>query len=136
MPHARRIFNESKSLPEGIAECSTRRSDMVALYLSSSRFGTITWKLEAVAQARKLSQEVGDPYLCILVASRESSILRMKGENLRSDEVLQGAMCKYIRNDGMSTLHFEDRRYNALTEAHTTPSGKSNIRRRSSENSA
>ena len=113
MPHARRILNESKLLLEGIAECSTRRSDMVGLYLSSSRFGTITWKLEAVAQARKLSQESGDPYLCMLVASRESSILRMKGETLKSNEVLQDARSKYIRHDRTLGLPFEDRRYNA-----------------------
>jgi len=113
MPHARRIFNESGLLSESIAGCSTKRGDMVGLYLSSSRFSTTTWKLEAVAQARKLSQEVCDPYLCMLVASRESSVLRMKGETLKSDEVLQDVMSKYLRHDGILMIPFGDLRCNA-----------------------
>jgi len=113
MPHARRIFKELGLPSESIDGCSTRRGDMVDLYLSSSRFSTTTWKLEAVAQARKSSQEVGDPYLCMLVASRESSVLRMKGETLKSDEVLQDVMNKYIRHDGISMVPFGDLRCNA-----------------------
>ena len=113
MPHARRIFKESGLLSESIAGCSTRRGDMIDLYLSSSRFSTTTWKLEAVAQARKLSQEAGDPYLCMLVASRESSLLRMKGEILKSDEVLQDVMSRYIRHDGILMMPFGDLRCNA-----------------------
>jgi len=113
MPHARRIFKESGLLLESIAEYSTRCGDMVELYLSSSRFSNTTWKLEAVAQARKVSQEVGDPYLCMLVTSRESSVLRMKGETLRSDEVLQDAMSKYIGHDGTLKSPFGDFRCNA-----------------------
>ena len=113
MPHARRILNESRLLPESIAWSSIRRSDMIELYLSSSRFGTITWKLEAVLQARKLSKELGDPYLCMLVASRESSVLRMKGDTLKSDEVLQDAMNKYIGHHGTLNLPLIDSRYNA-----------------------
>lgn len=109
MPHARRILTESGLLLESIAVCSTRRGDMVDLYLSSSRFSTATWKLEAVAQARKLSQEVDDPYLCVLVASHES----MRGETLKSDEVLQDAMSKFVRHDGTLRLPFGDPRCNA-----------------------
>lgn len=113
MPHARRISKESGLLLDSMAACSTRRGDMVDLYLSSSRFSTTTWKLEAVAQARRLSQEASDPYLCVLVASRESSVLRMKGETLKSDEVLQDAMSRYIRDDGTLRLPFGDLRCNA-----------------------
>ena len=112
MPHARRIFKESALLLEGIPGCSISLSDIIDLYLSSSRFGNTTWKLEAIAQARKLSREVDDPYLCLLVASRESSILRMKGETLKSDEVLQDSMSKYIRYDGILKGPFRDLRYN------------------------
>jgi len=113
MPHARRIFNESGLLLESIAGYSTRRGDMVDLYLSSSRFSTSIWKLEAVAEARKMLQEVGDPYVCMLVTSRESSVLRMKGETLKSDEVLQDVMSKHIRHDGILMMPFEDLRCNA-----------------------
>jgi len=86
---------------------------MVELYLSFSRFNTTTWKLDAVAQARKLSQEVFDLYLCMLVASRESSVLRVKGETLKSDEVLQDVMSKYFRHDGILMIPFGDLRCNA-----------------------
>ena len=113
MPHARRIFKESRLLLEPIPGCSISPSDIIDLYLSSSRFGNTTWKLEAIAQAKKLSQEVGDPYLRLLVASRESSVLRMKGETLKSDQVLQDSMSKYIRYDGILKLPFRDLRYNA-----------------------
>ena len=113
MPHVRRIVNESRLLPQSIAECSTQRGDMVGLYLSSSRFGSTTWKLEAIAQAKTLSQAFCDPYLCVLVASRESSILRMKDEPLKSDEVLQEAMSKYVRHGRAPSFAFEDPRYNA-----------------------
>ena len=89
MPHAKRIFNESRLLLETTLESPSRQSDMVGLYLSTSRFGTTTWKMKATRQAKKLSQGLGDPFLCMLVASRESSILRMNGENAKSEEVLE-----------------------------------------------
>ena len=113
MPHARRVLHESRLLLKSVAGCSTSRSDIAELYLSSSRFGDTTWKLEAVAQAKKLSLEVGDPYLCVLVASRESSILRMRGETLKSNEVLQVAMSKYIRKDETQRVAFGDLGYHA-----------------------
>ena len=113
MPHARRIFHESRLLTESVAGYSIRPGDMIELYLSCSRFGTITWKLEAVAQAKNLSENLGDPYLCAIVAIRESSILRMKGETPKSDEVLKDAMSKYIRRNGTLSLPLGDPRSNA-----------------------
>ena len=86
---------------------------MVGLYLSTSRFGTTTWKMEATRHAKKLSQGLGDPYLCMLVASRESSILRMKGENAKSEEVLEESMSKYMRLNQSQDFLSKNPRYNA-----------------------
>ena len=114
MPHARRIFKESKLLFETtIPEPLSRQSDMVGLYLSTSRFGTTPQKMEAIRQAKKLSQDLGDPYLCMLVAGRESSIQRMKGEYAKSEEVLEESMSKYMRLDQSQDFLSKDPRYNA-----------------------
>lgn len=113
MPHARRIFNESRLLLETIPESPNRQSDMVGLYISTSRFGTTTWKMEATRQAKKLLQGLSDPYLCMLVASRESSILRMKGENAESEEVLEESMRRYMRLDQSQDFLSKNPRYNA-----------------------
>lgn len=113
MPHARRIFNESRLLLETTQEPLSRQSDMVGLYLSTSRFGTTTWKMEATRQAKKLSQGLSDPYLSMLVASRESSILRMKGENAKSEEVLEEAMSNNARLDQSQDFLLKNPRYNA-----------------------
>ena len=86
---------------------------MVGLYLSTSRFGTTTWKMEATRHAKRLSQGLGDPYLCMLVASRESSILRMKGENAKSEEVLEESMSKYMKLDESQDFLSKNSRYNA-----------------------
>ena len=86
---------------------------MIELYLSSSRFGTITWKLEAIAQAKKLSQKLRYPYFSAMVAVRENSTLRIEGETPKLDEVLMDAMSKYIRHNGTLSLPLGDPRYNA-----------------------
>lgn len=86
---------------------------MVGLYLSTSRFGTITWKMEATRQAKKLSQGLGDPYLGMLVASRESSILRMKGDDAKSEEVIEESLSKHMTLDQSQNLLSENPRYNA-----------------------
>ena len=113
LPHARRIFNESRLLLESTPESPTRQSDMVGLYLSTSRFGGTTWKMKATGQAKKLSQGLGDSYLCMLVASRESSILRMNGENAKSEEVLEESISKYMRLDQSQDFLLKNPRYNA-----------------------
>ena len=86
---------------------------MILLYLSTSRFGTTTWKMEATRQAKNLSQALDDPYLRMLVAGRESSILRMKGENVKSEEILEESMGDYMRLDHSQDLLSKNPRYNA-----------------------
>lgn len=113
MPHARRIFNESRLLLETTPESLSRQSDMVSLYLRTSRFGTTTWKMEATRQAKKLLQGLSDPYLSMLVASRESSILRMNGEIAESEEVLEESMSRYMRLDRSQDFLSKNPRYNA-----------------------
>ena len=113
LPHAKRIFNEFRVLKEDAVQNLTRRSDMIGLYLSCSRFSDTTWKLEAVTEAKKMSRDLDDPYLCLLVASRESSILRMKDEILKSDVVLDDAMTNFIRDDSTPDPPSKDIRHNA-----------------------
>ena len=113
MPHARRIFKESRLLSWNFAEHLTICSNMIGLYLSTSRFGNTTRKLEAIGHAKKLSQEIGDPYLCVLVASRESSVLRMNDETQKSTEVIQDAMGKFVNPDRTLSSPLVDPRFNA-----------------------
>lgn len=114
LPHARRIPNDLGLLQGGITNCQVPPSDIINLLLSTSRFGVIQSKLDSVTQAKILSKDLDDPYICMLVASRESSVLRMNGEPSRSDEVLQNAMSKYLEPDGSSNMLLKEARCNAL----------------------
>ena len=69
--------------------------------------------MEATRQAKKLSQGLSDPFLCMLVASRESSILRMNGENAMSEEVLEESLSNYVRLDQSQGFLSKNSRYNA-----------------------
>ena len=136
MSHAKRIFNESRLLLETTPESPSRQSDMVGLYLSTSRYGTTTWKLKATGQARKLSQGLGDPFLCMLVVSGESSILRMNGENAKSEEVLEESISNYMRLDQSQCFLSKYPRYNAQAGKLLQSRAELNLRRQLRASSA
>ncbi|KAL8823071.1 MAG: hypothetical protein Q9191_006208 [Dirinaria sp. TL-2023a] len=95
LPHVWRIHQEFMFLSETALDSTLLKRNMAALYLSASRFRTKTWKTECINQAKRLSQDINDQYLCMSVAERESSLLRMTGKGSQSDAVLIG----FIGND-------------------------------------
>lgn len=58
------------------------------MLLAASRFNVLSWKQNAINQAKKISEGLEDPYLHICIAQRESSLLRMNGETTKSYQVI------------------------------------------------
>jgi len=112
LPHVQRIMGEFAALSSSKSSLEALNSEFAEVMLAASRFYTASWKREVVGLAKRLSENVQDPYLHICIAQRESSLLRIQGNIGDSSVALERFIDTTILPGGDEPLK-HDARWNA-----------------------
>lgn len=93
MPHLKCLVTEDISDEYSSLLSKTQRRGLILTLLSASEFSDTVWKKHAIQVAKKLIAGLDDPYICAVLAYRESIVYRLSKEQDRSNSVLETFFC-------------------------------------------